>query len=133
MTYRYGWIGLALLLVLWLPASSEAQTATPASKLGWNQATGTLSEAQALLYEASFNGQPFVPLTLLACTGTVSPYQCEARMPALSSGPQLWVMRAVAFDASNRLESPLSLTFNFNFIPFVAPQAPTNLRIVPGH
>jgi len=126
------WMWLALLLVLWLPASSQAQTANQASRLGWNEDAPTLGSASGLVYEASFNGQPFVPLAGVTCTGAVSPFQCSAPMPTLAQGPQVWVLRAVAFDGPTRFESPLSVAFSFTFTPFVLPAAPTNLRIIPG-
>lgn len=120
---------LAFLLVLWLPASSHAQTANQASRLGWTEDAPSLGAALGLVYEASFNGGPFTPLLTFTCTGAASPFQCSAPLPSLTQGGQTVVLRAVAFDGPTRFESPLSAVFAFTYTPFVLPAAPSNLRI----
>lgn len=128
MTYRYGWIGLALLLVLWLPASSQAQTATPASRLAWDQVAPSLAEASSYVYEATYDGGALVVLTGVVCTGAASPFVCSAGFPAtFPSGAHMVQVRTVDIEGATRLESPLSAVFNFMFLGL--PSAPTNLRI----
>lgn len=128
MTYRHGWIGLVLSLALWLPASSQAQTATQASRLAWDQVAPSLAEASSYLYEATYDGSALVVLTGVTCTGAASPFTCSAGFPAtFPSGAHMVQVRTVDIEGSTRLESPLSAVFNFIFLGL--PSAPTNLRI----
>lgn len=128
MKYRHGWIGLVLSLVLWLPASSQAQTATPASRLAWDQVAPSLAEASSYVYEATYDGGALVVLTGVVCTGAASPFVCSAGFPAtFPSGAHMVQVRTVDIEGSTRLESPLSAVFNFIFLGL--PSAPTNLRI----
>ena len=69
MNYGHGWIGLVLSLVLWLPASSQAQTATPASRLAWDQVALTLGDAIGYVHEATADGGALVVLTGVVCGG----------------------------------------------------------------
>jgi hypothetical protein len=126
--YRHGWIGLVLSLVLWLPASSQAQTATPASRLAWDQVAPSLAEASSYLYEATYDGGALVVLSGVTCTGAASPFVCSAGFPAtFPSGAHMVQVRTVDIEGTTRLESPLSAVFNFMFLGL--PSAPTNLRI----
>lgn len=128
MKYRHGWIGLVLSLVLWLPASSQAQTATPASRLAWDQVAPSLAEASSYLYEATYDGGALVVLSGVTCTGAASPFVCSAGFPAtFPSGAHMVQVRTVDIEGTTRLESPLSAVFNFMFLGL--PSAPTNLRI----
>lgn len=131
---RFRPLALTLLLLsaaLVLPASSaDAQVATEGTRLGWDQVAATVAEANSLIYEATFDGQAFVALTGVTCTGAASPFQCAAALPALANGAHMVQARAVAIAGSGRAESPLSAVFNFVFLRL--PDAPTNLRIVPG-
>lgn len=124
---------LLLLTALVLPVSSaSAQTANPSSRLAWDQVAPTLADANGYLYEATFDGGAVVPLAGVTCTGAASPFVCAVGFPlTFPSGAHMVQVRTVAFAGSTRLESPLSAVFNFIFLGL--PQAPTNLRIVPGH
>lgn len=122
---------LPLWLVLSLPASSAAQTANPSSRLAWDQVAATLTDATGYLYEATFDGGAVLPLSGVTCTGAASPFTCSVGFPlTFPSGAHMVQVRTVAFDGPTRLESPLSAVFNFMFLGL--PQAPSNLRIVPG-
>lgn len=114
--------------LLLLASSAQAQTATPTSRLAWDQTAATLAEASSLAYEATFDGAPIAALPGVTCAGAASPFVCSAPLPAnLSAGAH-----AVAAQARNAVgPSPLSATFNFTFISS-PPAAPSNLRIIPG-
>lgn len=121
-----GKLVLALGLLL-LASSAQAQTATPTSRLAWDQTAATLAEASSLAYEATFDGAPIAALSGVTCAGAASPFVCSAPLPALAAGAH-----AVAVQARNAVgPSPLSAAFNFTFISS-PPAAPSNLRIVPG-
>lgn len=115
--------------LLLLASSAQAQTATPTSRLAWDQTAATLAEASGLAYEASFDGSAITALSGVTCAGAASPFVCSAPLPAnLSAGAH-----AVAAQARNAVgASPLSATFNFTFISS-PPAAPSNLRIVAGN
>lgn len=122
------WMLLGLSLVLWMPASSEAQTATPASRLAWDQVAPSLAEASSYLYEATYDGGALVVLTGVVCTGAASPFTCSVGFaPTFPSGAHMVQVRTVDIEGATRLESPLSVVFNFMFLGL--PSAPTNLRI----
>lgn len=118
----------ALLVIglLTLASQAAAQTATPTSRLAWDQTAGSLAEASGYTYEGVYDGAAAVPVTAVTCAGTTSPYQCAGSFPALTPGAH-----TVALQARNAAgASPLSAVFNFAFVPL--PSAPQNLRIVTG-
>lgn len=113
--------------LLLLASSAQAQTATPTSRLAWDQTATTLAEASSLAYEASFDGAAIAALSGVTCAGAASPFVCSAPLPALAAGAH-----AVAVQARNAVGAgPLSAAFNFTFIS-APPAAPSNLRIIPG-
>jgi hypothetical protein len=110
-----------------LCASFAHAQATPASKLGWDQAAADLATANAYSYkhydDLSVTGVALAPAT---CTGTASPFACQAPFPAFTPG----ATHTIAITASNVAgESLKSTPLSFQFI--VIPAAPTNLRIIP--
>lgn len=119
---------LMVIGLLALASVAQAQgTATPTSRLAWDQAAGSLAEASGYAYEGVFDGNPApVVLTGVSCGGATSPYQCAASFPALTPGPH--TVQAAARSAAGA--SPLSAVFNFSFVAL--PSAPANLRIVSG-
>lgn len=129
---RYTRVVILLGLLLWMPESSEAQTATPSSRLAWDQVAPSLAEASSYVYEATFDGGAIVVLPDVTCAGAASPFVCSVGFAVtFPSGAHMVQVRTVDFEGATRLESPLSAVFNFIFLGL--PSAPTNLRIVPGH
>ena len=113
-------------MLLALASGAAAQgTATPTSRLAWDQIAGSLAEASGYAYEGVYDGNPApVVMTGVTCAGAASPYQCAGSFPALTPGPH-----TVAVQARNAAgPSPLSAVFNFAFVAL--PSAPQNLRIV---
>lgn len=124
---RAGMSAVLCCALLLLASSAQAQTATPTSRLAWDQAATTLAEASSLAYEATFDGAPIAALPGVTCAGAVSPFVCSAPLPTLAAGAH-----GVAVQARNAVGAgPLSATFNFTFVSS-PPAAPSNLRIVPG-
>lgn len=117
---------LLMTCLICVPALSHAQTATPASRLVWDQPAGTLAEASGYTYEATWDGAPVVPLAGVTCAGTASPFVCAAAFPALT--PTTHTVQVAARNAAGA--SPLSAVFSFTFVAL--PQAPRNLRITVG-
>lgn len=98
--------------------------ATASNKLGWDQAALTLAEAQAYTYKYyPDNGVAGITLTPATCTGTTSPFSCEAPFPVFTPGPH-----TLTLTTSNLAgESPKSLPLSFVFV--VTPTSPTTLII----
>lgn len=101
--------------------------AIPTSKFAWNQEAPTLADAQNYTYKYYDNGST-TPQTLIGvtCTGTTSPFACQAPFPAFTPGNH-----SVTLTASNIAgESPKTSPLDFTFI--VSPASPTNFRIIGG-
>lgn len=124
---------LSLAILFGAASVSEAQVAGPGSRLAWDQAAGSLGQAQSYIYEAFWDGGNATPIAGVACAGTTSPFVCSGNFAALTPGEHSVRVRAVdtASVAGTRLESPLSAVFNFTLVAL--PAAPTNVRIVPGN
>jgi hypothetical protein len=129
MTIRTFTLTLGLLLGLMIHTAAAQATGGPGSRLAWDQAATNLAEAQGITYEASFDGGALATVAA-TCTGSTSPFTCVASIPALTPGSHTTAVRAVRIIDSQRLEGPLSATFNFTLVAL--PAAPTNLRIVSG-
>lgn len=123
---------LSLAILFGVASISEAQVATPGSRLAWDQAASSLGQAQNYIYEAFWDGGSAVPMTGVACSGDTSPFTCSAEFIALTPGSHVVRIRAVdtASVPGTRLESPLSAVFNFTLVAL--PATPTNVRIIPG-
>ena len=114
-----------VLAVLGFASAAFAQTpANPGNKVAWDQPAPTLADAQGYTYkyypDAATAGVALTPVT---CSGTVSPFQCEAAFPAFTPGSH-----TMAITASNTAgESVKSAPLSFMFV--VIPSAPINLTI----
>lgn len=94
-------------------------------QLGWDEAAASLADANKLLYKLTVDQNPAVILTRVVCTGSVSPFACQAPWPLLSVGSHNIFL--VAADGTG-FESQQSSTYQFNF--GIIPAAPGNLRNV---
>jgi hypothetical protein len=117
-----------LLLVSLAPLQAQT-TATPASKITWDQQANSLSEAQGMTYKSYADGSTTgVILTGVTCaTGVTSPlYVCSASYPPFTPGAHAIVLTA-ASTATSTDESPKSTPpMSFTFI--VQKAAPANVR-----
>jgi hypothetical protein len=109
------------------PAAGQT-VAGPGAILGWtlDVAGSSAAGVSAFTYRAYVDGAATgVVLVGPACTGTATPYACQAPLPTLTPGPH-----AITLSAANAAgEGPKSAAFAITVI--VAPPAPTNLRILP--
>jgi hypothetical protein len=112
------------LLVLGIASVAAAQ-AISTSKFGWGQDAPDLASAQGYTYKHYDDGSATgVVFSNVTCSGTASPFQCEALVPAYTPGTH-----SLQLTASNLAgESAKSTPFSFTFV--VTPSAPTNLRII---
>ena len=117
---------LACVMVLGFSVVASAQ-ATQASKIGWDQPAPDLATASAYSYKHyDDSGTTGITLTPTTCTGTVSPFQCQAAFPAFTPGAQ----HTIALTATNQAgESLKSTALPFTFI--VIPNPPQNVHIIP--
>jgi hypothetical protein len=119
------WALCVVLVLCWRPSVAHAQTAGPASKLGFD-VTGpaSLAEANTLVVKAYLDlNTAGTTLTGLVCTaGTVAnTYACMANLPPLTPGPHT----LTATITLNAVESPRSVELGFAYIVLSI----TNLRI----
>lgn len=117
---------LLFLALLLAPASAFAQ-ATPQSKIAFDQDASDLATANAFTYKHFDDGSAVgLPLTPVTCTGTASPFTCQAPFPAFTPGAQ----HTIAVSAANQAgESLPSTPLAFQFIAI--PNPPKGLRIEP--
>ena len=117
---------LACAFLIGSAAVSSAQSATPSSRLGWDQGAPTLADANGYTYKSFADGvAPGVVLTGVTCAGTTSPYACVVNFPAFTPGSH-----TIQISAANIAgESLPSAPFSFVFV--VTPAVPANLRLVP--
>jgi hypothetical protein len=104
----------------------SAQTqAVPTSRLGWEQAAPTFSEAQNYTYRFYANQVTEGEVLLdVSCAGVTSPFFCTAPFPPFTPGNH-----TLQVTASNLAgESNRSNTIAFTFV--VTPAEPRSLRIV---
>jgi hypothetical protein len=118
------WLVLAFVLLAGI--ASAQSSATPTSKLVWDQIAPDLATANAYTYREypeTWVSGPGTVLTPVTCTGTTSPFVCSTPFPAFTPGGH-----AVTMTAGNAAgESLKSTPFPFTFV--VIPSPPTNLRI----
>jgi hypothetical protein len=116
---------LIVILLLLVAVSAYAQPpATGKNKIGFDQDAPSLAEVQTYTWKYyADTATTGISLTGVTCTGTVTPYQCEAPFPAFTPGPH-----TLTLTTSNLAgESVKSLPLNFAFV--VTPGAPTGLKI----
>jgi len=114
---------LLVLALTALPNVLYAQ-ATPTSKLAWDQAAPTLTDANGYTYKYYPDGAATgVTLASVTCTGSSSPYACQVNYPAFTPGNH--TLQLTATNAAG--ESVKSSPFAFAFV--VIPAAPANIRI----
>ncbi len=119
---RLGWLVLACSL---FAGVASAQTATPISKFAWSQAGPDLATVQAYTVRRfDDGGTTGVTLTTVTCSGTVSPFQCEAPIPAYTQGAH------TVFITSANVAGPSSGSNTLSFQMVLVPSTPTNFRLV---
>jgi hypothetical protein len=117
----------------WLLLPLALQSVTPFGiypKVGWDQAAGTLAEAQAFTYRYYLDGAASgAALSSVTCSGSASPYTCQAELRVTISGPHTLALSA---ETSPTSRSPLSPPVSFNHVPSTAPTAPESITLTPG-
>lgn len=117
-------ICLTLILLCFASVAFAQPPATGKNKIGFDQDAPSLTEVQTYTWkyfaDAATTGIVLVGVT---CTGTVTPYQCEAPFPAFTPGNH-----TLTLTTSNLAgESAKSLPLSFAFV--VTPGAPIGLKI----
>lgn len=122
---------LLFLIIVWTAAPAFAQTsASPASKLLWDETGSSLAVVSAYRYDYSIDGGPAIPLAGVQCTGSGgSAFTCSANFPAATPGAvHNLILVAVDVSVSPPLASDPSTPFPFRFV--VSPAPPSNIRAV---
>lgn len=102
-----------------------AQTATPSSKVGFDQAGPDLATVQAYTYKYYADGATTgAALPAATCTGTASPFACTVPFPAFTPGNH-----TLTLTASNAAGESAQSTPPLAFTMVVTPTAPTNVTI----
>jgi hypothetical protein len=117
------WVGALLLAV-----PVQAQTAAVGTEnLTWDQAASNLAEAQSLGYDVQDGAAPAAPLAGVACSGSTSPFTCQARLPALTTGLHSLALRARATVNGTVLSSAFSAPLSLLIV--AVPAIPQNVRL----
>lgn len=121
-------LALSGLFVCALASVAAAQTATPASKLAWDEVGESPAVAQAAIYNLYVDGAGVaVNLTQVTCvaqTATPTNATCTAPFPPMTVGPHTLTLSQV----TNSVESPKSAPLSVTFVVVITP---TGLRITP--
>jgi hypothetical protein len=105
--------------------------ARPTDKFSWQQDETALTNVQAFRYELELDGTiQTVPL-VTTCTGTTSPFDCSAPIPAITPTTHTVRIRAVDIGGSAPLVGDWSDAFSFTMK--ATPTKPTGIKIVPGN
>ena len=119
-------IGLLMFLVVAVPASAQV-VAVGNENLVWDQPDATLVQAQGSTYDVKDGTAAAVVLTNVTCAGTASPFKCQTRLPALTTGlHSLMVQQRRTVNGQNLLSGfsqPLAVSI------VAIPQIPQNVRI----
>lgn len=126
-----------ILLAALLTYASPALAQTPVvgtEHVAWDQPAASLAEAQALTYspliDASAAPAQLAPFAGVVCSGQVSPFLCQVRLPALTTGlHQLRVVAATTVNGtvlSSNPSAPLALLI------MAIPAVPQNVRLMSG-
>lgn len=111
-------------LLLSNTAFAQPTQATTASKFSWTQGAPTLADAQAYEYGIYVDGSTTKQvLAAVTCTGTVSPFNCEAPIPAFTPGNHTATLTAKNVAGESLKSDPLG----FNFV--VTPSKPGNFGL----
>lgn len=131
---RKNWAAFVCLIsamLLWSAGAFAQTPSLPGDKLGFDQGAGTLADAQAYVYSAYIDGATTPTLLVATCMGTTSPFACSAPLPPLLTGTHTVALTAkVVLPDGRSAESAKSAPFSFRI--FAAPNAPANIKIVPG-
>lgn len=111
-----------VILIATLPVALMAQ-AVATSKVGWDQSAPTLADAQGYTYNLYADGSTTAQVLTATCTGTVSPFSCEAPFPAFTPGNHTLTLSAKNIAGESAKTAPFAFTF------IVTPATPTGLRI----
>ncbi len=123
---------LLALVFLALPVLASAQQAVSGNeKVAWDQNAPDLNTAQSYVYAVYIDSGPRTVLSGVSCTGTAAPFQCQVPFPAATPGQHTLQLTAANVINGQTAESVKSAPLPFVLI--VAPDAPTNLRIVSGN
>jgi hypothetical protein len=74
---------------------AQIQTAKPTDKFSWAQDEVSLSVAQSYRYELQLDNITQSKPLVATCTGTISPFTCEAPIPAITPTKHIARVRAV--------------------------------------
>jgi len=120
---------VAALAVLLVAAPAHAQTAAGTDKLYWDQAAPDLATAQSYRYQAYVDASAGVIMTA-TCTGTASPFVCNAQLPPLQTGKHtVSITAGIQTSTGSFAESSKAPVPPLPFELVVAPSSAANVRI----
>ena len=110
------------------PALVQAQTqAIGTEQLMWDQAAPTLAVAQSYTFDAKDGTAAPVALAGVTCAGTASPFVCQVRLPALTTGLHALSVIAKATVNGQLLSSAPSVPLSLLIV--AVPAIPQNVRL----
>ena|SRR5688572_9441272 len=113
-----------LLIVLFVPSFTSAQSAVPGSVLVFDQPNASPATAQSYVYRYFPDGNPVgTVLTGVTCADVGGTTTCQVPFPAFTPGQHTIEISAENAAGESNNSAPLTFTF------VVVPSPPTNLRI----
>lgn len=120
------WLVIAFVLIGSV-VYAQNPTVGPNDSFGWGQTGPDLATVQAYAYKYYLDGATTGSLwTNVTCSGTVSPFACQAKTPTFSNGSHSITLTA----ANAGGESPQSVPFAFVFGN--PPTTPNNIHVIKG-
>jgi len=118
---------LTLALVL-IPVLASAQTPVVGTeRVIWDQPGASLAAVQGYTYHSIDGASAATILPGVTCSGTVSPFLCGARLPALTTGGHSLAITATVTLNGQVLSSAPSVPLSLLII--AVPAVPQNVRI----
>ena len=121
-------LGMTLMCLL-VASLAQAQTqAVGTETLVWDQAGTTAAAVQAFTYDVQDGSAAPVALTGVTCSGASSPFVCQTRLPALTTG-----LHAVSVRARTVINgTPLVGSFSapLSLLIVAVPAVPQNVRLL---
>lgn len=122
---------ITLLGIFLFSSSLVFGQARPSDKFAWTQDAGSLTTVQSYRYELELDAVIQATALVTTCTGTDSPFNCSAPIPAVTPSNHSVRIRAVDVSGSSPLVGDWSDVFTF--VMKAIPSKPAGIKIIPGN
>lgn len=113
---------------LFVASMADAQVVAVGNEnLTWDQPDTSLTSAQGAGYDVKDGTAAATPLMNVTCSGATSPYKCQTRLPALTTGLHSLAVQQRRVVSGQTLLSGFSMPLSLTIVAI--PQIPQNVRI----